>query len=128
MGFMDRAKQLADQAQAKLDEAQKQFQQQQQAQQQHGTGGPAPVEYDQHGRPIRPVGDPDGAGPLPPSAPLPTAHPADEAVGPLAATEPAFTPPPAEERRPPVPPSGPPAPPAPPSGAGGLTSGDPLAG
>ncbi len=107
MGFMDRAKQLADQAQAKLEEAQRQFNAQQQ-QQQPGGAGPA-VEYDQHGRPVRPVGDPDGPGPQPPAAPLPSAHPAPEAVGPQTATEPARTP-------------------QPPSGAGGLTSGDPLAG
>jgi hypothetical protein len=48
MGFMDKAKKLAEQAQTKLDEVQKQFNEGQ-----SGTQpGPA-VEYDQHGRPIR---------------------------------------------------------------------------
>src|SRR4051794_14238154 len=49
MGFMDKAKKLAEQAQEKLDEVQTQFN----ANQQGGQpgGGPAP-EYDQHGRPV----------------------------------------------------------------------------
>jgi hypothetical protein len=73
MGFMDKAKKMAEQAQAKLEEAQKQFNQ--------GQGGqPAPsgpqVEYDQHGRPVPsspshtatpPQGDPL-AGPVPTGA------------------------------------------------------------
>ena len=49
MGFMDKAKKLAEQAQEKLDEAQKQF----------GSGGSTAgqqqgggVRYDEHGRPI----------------------------------------------------------------------------
>jgi len=48
MGFMDKAKQLAEQAQAKLDEAQQQLNKDQ------GPGqhsGPT-VEYDEHGRPV----------------------------------------------------------------------------
>ena len=49
MGFLDKAKKMAEQAQAKLDEAQKQFNPSQ------GGGasssGPA-VEYDEHGRPV----------------------------------------------------------------------------
>jgi hypothetical protein len=48
MGFMDKAKKMAEQAQAKIDEAQKQFNA---GQQQDQTSGPA-VEYDQHGRPV----------------------------------------------------------------------------
>ena len=52
MGFMDKAKKMAEQAQAKLDEAQKQFNSGQGDQQQ--GGGPA-VEYDKHGRPIQPA-------------------------------------------------------------------------
>jgi hypothetical protein len=84
MGFMDKAKKLAEQAQTKLDEAQKQFNQQQSG---GGSGAPqAPVtEYDQHGRPIPrsepeaatpPHGDPlaeqaETAPPPAPSAPVP---------------------------------------------------------
>jgi hypothetical protein len=48
MGFLDKAKKMAEQAQAKLDEAQKQFNE---GQQRGQPSGPA-VEYDQHGRPI----------------------------------------------------------------------------
>jgi hypothetical protein len=57
MGFMDKAKKLAEQAQTKLDEVQKQFNESQ------GSSQPqeAPVEYDQHGRPVR-------AEPAPPPA------------------------------------------------------------
>ena len=48
MGFMDKAKKMAEQAQAKLDEAQQQFNSGQQA---GSSPGPV-VEYDVHGRPI----------------------------------------------------------------------------
>ena len=51
MGFMDKAKKMAEQAQAKLDEAQKQFNASQPG---HRAGGPA-VEYDKHGRPVQPA-------------------------------------------------------------------------
>ena len=62
MGFMDKAKKMAEQAQAKLDEAQKQFNSGQGGQQQ--GGGPA-VEYDKHGRPIQPAPvTPDAAAPV----------------------------------------------------------------
>ena len=50
MGFMDKAKQLAEQAQQKLDEAQKNFNQSGSPQAQPGEGG---VKYDEHGRPIQ---------------------------------------------------------------------------
>ena len=69
MGFMDKAKKMAEQAQAKLDEAQKQFNSGQGGQQQ--GGGPA-VEYDKHGRPIQPAPvTPDAAAPVPPAASAP---------------------------------------------------------
>ena len=55
MGFMDKAKKMAEQAQAKLDEAQKQFNA---GQGQGQQSGPA-VEYDAHGRPI-PQAPPEG--------------------------------------------------------------------
>ena len=126
MGFMDKAKKLADQAQSKLDEVQKQFNESQ------GSGsnpaqssGPA-VEYDKHGRPVaKPAdgahttatpqqGDPmAGTTPAPPPPADKTPHVADEPGDshtqgdPLADSSP----------KPPKPPSG-----------GGMTSGDPLAG
>lgn len=74
MGFMDKAKRLAEQAQAKLDEAQQQFNQMQ-------SGGAAPqpgqgpvVQYDQHGRPINtpPVAPTSDQPPVPPAPAAPT--------------------------------------------------------
>ncbi|MGH2949859.1 MAG: hypothetical protein ACRDPC_26960, partial [Solirubrobacteraceae bacterium] len=67
MGFLDKAKKMAEQAQTKLDEVQKQFNE--------GQSGSAerkapPVEYDQHGRPITPEAPPPAAT-TPPSAPSP---------------------------------------------------------
>jgi hypothetical protein len=63
MGFLDKAKQMAEQAQTKLDEVQKQFNESQ-------GGSPAsqapPVEYDQHGRPVRSEAPPAPAAPPPP--------------------------------------------------------------
>src|SRR5215218_3692401 len=83
MGFMDKAKKMAEQAQAKLDEAPKQFNS---GQQQGQSSGPA-VEYDKHGRPIPqaepeaaapPHGDPlaGSQAPTPPPAPPAAATPA----------------------------------------------------
>jgi hypothetical protein len=72
MGFMDRAKKLAEQAQQKLDEAQKQFGQGDSPQTQSQEGG---VRYDEHGRPIQDA-PPAGAAPPPsaePAAPPPSA-------------------------------------------------------
>ena len=125
MGFMDKAKKLADQAQSKLDEVQQQFNDRQSSGSNPAqSSGPA-VEYDQHGRPIaKPSdgahtvatpqqGDPmsEDAAPPPPADKSP--HVA-EAPGdshsqgdPLADSSP----------KPSQPPSG-----------GGMTSGDPLAG
>ena len=57
MGFMDKAKKLAEQAQEKLDEVQKQFNESQAS----PRSQEPPVEYDQHGRPVR-------AEPAPPPA------------------------------------------------------------
>ncbi len=118
MGFMDKAKKMAEQAQAKLDEAQKQFNQGSGSQPPAG-GGPA-VEYDKHGRPIPsqppetatpphgdPVGTPAASAP-PPPPPAPTPDPAAPPPPPQASAPP---PPPA----PPAPPQAP-APPAPPTG------------
>jgi formin 2/WAS/WASL-interacting protein len=115
MGFMDKAKKLAEQAQAKLDEAQKQFNSSQSGSRQ--SGGPA-VEYDAAGRPVqRDV-------PATPAAPAPAAPPSETAA-PAAASAPT---PPSETATPPhgdplagQPPRDEDAPPK-------LSGGDPLAG
>jgi hypothetical protein len=80
MGFMDKAKQLAEQAQQKLDEAQKNFNQSESPQAQPGERG---VKYDDHGRPIQEA-PPAGAAPPPsaqppdPTTPSPPPDPAPE--------------------------------------------------
>jgi hypothetical protein len=104
MGFLDKAKQLADQAQAKIDEAQDKFNA---AQKQGESGGPA-VRYDAHGRPIAepenesagatpPHGDPLAA-PEPAAPPEPSAAPAPDPEAPEPAAEdrnrPSHAPPP----------------------------------
>jgi hypothetical protein len=73
MGFMDKAKKMAEQAQAKLDEAQKQFN----AGQQSGQATGPVVEYDAHGRPIPqdPAAPPQGDPLAGSSAPPPVAPP-----------------------------------------------------
>ncbi len=128
MGFLDKAKKLADQAQTKLDEVQKDFNSQQGKTGQGGQGGPA-VEYDQHGRPI------GGAPAQPPAtaaAPGVPDAPADKS--PMLDPNTPTSPDPEPNR-----PHGDPllndepgsrhgTPPAPPSGGSGLSSGDPLAG
>jgi hypothetical protein len=89
MGFMDKAKKLAEQAQEKLDEAQKSFGQGD-AKEEQGSGG---VRYDEHGRPIE-EGPPAGTAPPPsgepPAAPAEAAQEGEE-QGP--AEEPAPPPP-----------------------------------
>ena len=88
MGFLDKAKKLADQAQTKLDEVQKQFNETQGSSGGGSTmsAGAPPVEYDNHGRPIRkdpdpPHGDPlasampPAGDPLAAAAPPPTGDP-----------------------------------------------------
>jgi hypothetical protein len=109
MGFLDKAKKLAEQAQTKLDEVQTQFNEKQST---TAQTGPA-VEYDKHGRPV-------------PAAPAETATPPH---GDALADAPAAPPPP-----PPAPTPDASAPPAqqdpnkpsyePPT----MSSGDPLAG
>src|SRR4029078_12583246 len=104
MGFMDKAKKMAEQAQAKLDEVQGQIN----SKPDQPQDGPV-VEYDKHGRPIQPA-------PVTPDAPpvatpgVPPTDPAEPEAGP--------TPDPAAPTRPATPPSA----------GSGLTSGDPLAG
>jgi hypothetical protein len=72
MGFMDKAKKLAEQAQEKLDEAQKNFNQSDSGQ--SGAQGDA-VKYDDHGRPIQ---DAPPAGATAPPAAEPAAEPTQE--------------------------------------------------
>src|SRR3954454_8815602 len=134
MGFMDKAKKLAEQAQEKLDDVQTQFNEKQQGGQQPGG---ATQEYDQHGRPAggaqadavpdqkaptTAVPDPiEGAAPaVPPAAPTgatpavgePTAEAPPSPTEPLA---PSARPSPTQER------DGDYSPP-------GVTHGDPLEG
>ena len=121
MGFMDKAKKLADQAQTKLDEVQKQFNEgQSSGSSPASTQGPS-VEYDQHGRPVPTDQEPPHGDPLAGhAAPAPPA-PADK--GPQIPDEPG------DQEKPQGDPlrDSSPKPPQPPSG-GGLSSGDPLAG
>ena len=97
MGFMDKAKKLAEQAQEKLDEAQKNFNKSETPQAQPGG-----VRYDEHGRPIQEetpaaAAPPPSATPSPdPTAPIGGSAPAEAA--------PAEEPPPAEEAAAPPPP------------------------
>lgn len=94
MGFMDKAKQMAEQAQQKIEETQKQFNESQAAKSQGGTGGD--VRYDEHGRPI-----PSEAAAQPPASEPAVAEgvsvpqPPEPAGEPQAEEEPIPTPPPA---------------------------------
>ena len=77
MGFMDKAKKLAEQAQEKLDEAQKNFNAGQASGSEPAQGG---VRYDEHGRPIQdetPAAATEPPSATPPAAPTATA-PAEE--------------------------------------------------
>ena len=83
MGFLDKAKQLAEQAQQKLDETQQNFNQSASPQAEPGEGA---VRYDEHGRPIQET-PPAGAAPPPaaePTAPIagPEAPPRGEGAAP----------------------------------------------
>ena len=121
MGFLDKAKKMAEQAQTKLDEAQKQFNS---GQASSGESGGPVVEYDQHGRPIQPAPvTPDAAAPAPPAAAapetpgVPTPDPEAPAT-PAAPTAPATPPGPTADDDRNRPSTEPPK----------LSSGDPLAG
>jgi hypothetical protein len=52
MGFMDKAKKMAEQAQEKLDEVQTQFNENQSKQAGQSPGQSGGVTYDEHGRPV----------------------------------------------------------------------------
>ncbi|HWT91856.1 MAG TPA: hypothetical protein VN238_02585, partial [Solirubrobacteraceae bacterium] len=77
MGFMDKAKKFADQAQSKLDDVQKQFNEQQGSQ--GGSNQPV-VEYDQHGRAIRQDTEPPHGDPLAQPSPANTPDTAPDPV------------------------------------------------
>jgi len=78
MGFMDKAKKLAEQAQEKLDEAQKNFNDKQGSGSQPAQGG---VRYDEHGRPVEDetpaaaTAPPSATPPADPTAPIGDAAP-----------------------------------------------------
>jgi hypothetical protein len=78
MGFMDKAKKLAEQAQQKLDEAQENFSKSGSPQAEPQQGG---VRYDEHGRPIQEEAPPQAPASDAP-APDPAAPPAPEAPPP----------------------------------------------
>jgi hypothetical protein len=138
MGFMDKAKKMAEQAQSKIDEVQKDFN----AKQGSGGsgGGPAPVEYDQHGRKITPASDRlvpepgDSHTQGDPADDFPSAPPAPAAPAPAAggAGDPLSGGPTADSDVPPAPADKSPQFPPPTQDPGapkpGLQSGDPLAG
>ena len=114
MGFMDKAKKLAEQAQEKLDEAQQNF----------IKGGSTPgqqaeTRYDAHGRPIEDA-PPAGTAPPPSGEPAPPAPPTPPPAPEPAATEP--EPPPA----PPAASEPPPPPPAPSEGGSPNSTPDPF--
>jgi hypothetical protein len=89
VGFMDKAKKLAEQAQQKLDEAQTQFNQNAAPQSPSQEGG---VQYDAHGRPIQE--DPPAGAASPPPAPTTDPTPDPAAPGPEAVEEREDEPPP----------------------------------
>lgn len=106
-GAIDKAKQAAQQAQQKLDEKQGEFNRGQGGGQQAGG---APVRYDEHGRPIQdatpagatqpPSGEPTAppaGGPPPTASPPPPASPAPGAPPTEAEPAPAGAAPPAEQ-------------------------------
>jgi hypothetical protein len=131
MGFMDKAKKMAEQAQQKLDEVQKDFNKGQGSTGQGQQGGGTAVEYDKHGRPVSaqepaaPAGPSVGLdAPVPdPAAPgaAPDSSPAKQQGDPLLSDEPGSRHGADAER-------GDVKPPTPPSSGSGMTSGDPLAG
>ena len=75
MGWMDKAKKLAEQAQDKLDEAQKNFNKSQSSDAAPGET----VRHDDHGRPIEHEETPAAATPPPPAAPPPSSPDEDDA-------------------------------------------------
>jgi hypothetical protein len=99
MGFMDKAKQLAEQAQQKLDETQKNFNKSSSPEGQPQGDG---VKYDEHGRPIQ---DAPPAGATAPPAAEPAAPSAEPAAPAAPAAEPTEEQPAADTPTPPPAPS-----------------------
>jgi hypothetical protein len=91
MGFMDKAKQLAEQAQQKLDETQKNFNKSSTPEGQPQGDG---VKYDDHGRPVQEA-PPAGATAPPPAEPAAPAAPAAEPTEEQPAADAPTPPPPA---------------------------------
>ena len=91
MGFMDKAKKLAEQAQEKLDEAQKKVNKSDAPEGQAGQG----AQFDEHGRPVQ---TPAADTPPPAAAPAAPAPDAPAASTPDAPTEESPAPPPTPER------------------------------
>ncbi len=91
MGFMDKAKKLAEQAQEKLDEAQKNFNKSDSPEGQPGQG----AKFDEHGRPLQ---TPAAETPPPAAAPAAPAPDAPAASTPDAPTEESPAPPPAPKQ------------------------------
>ena len=128
MGFMDKAKKMAEQAQQKIDEVQKGFNEGQ-GSSSGAQQGPV-TQYDAHGRPVPAA---DQAPPAPSAPPAPPTQPHGDPVG--TSAPPAPPAPPAPEAAT-APPPAPPAPPAPEAATERtdeyappkLSSGDPLAG
>jgi hypothetical protein len=125
MGFMDKAKKLAEQAQEKLDEAQQNF----------NKGGSTPgqqveTRYDAHGRAIQDA-PPAGTAPPPSGEPAPPAPPTPPPAPEPAAAEPPPAPPAADPAAAsaatePTAPEPPPAPPAPSEGGSPNATPDPF--
>jgi hypothetical protein len=102
MGFMDKAKQLAEQAQQKLDETQKNFNKSSSPEGEPQGDG---VKYDEHGRPVQDA-PPAGATAPPAAEPAAPAAPAAEPAAPAApAAEPTEEQPAADTAAPPPAPS-----------------------
>ena len=88
MGFMDKAKKLAEQAQEKLDEAQQQMNERQGGTAQPGGEG---TRFDEHGRPVSDA-PPAASTPPPPAEPAEPAEKPREGAGTENATPDPFKP------------------------------------
>ena len=116
MGFLDKAKKMAEQAQAKLDDAQGKFNEQQRS---HGAAqdGAPVVQYDANGRPINVADSTESVAAEAQTPSAAEAQPPTEPVAPAPAqpaaptTQPPAAASPSDEHAPPT-----------------ITSGDPLAG
>jgi hypothetical protein len=85
VGFMDKAKQMAEQAQQKIDETQKQFNDSQAKRGEQAQGG---ERYDKHGRPITEDAPPAAQTPAAPVAPAQAPGAGEQHAAPPAAETP----------------------------------------